>query len=255
MSDSEELPDPLDRNLCWRTIQVALQFLFAIWFGYRAKGIEHLPKGGALFLVNHQSFLDPLLVGLPLRRPVSFLARDNLFKVPVVGWILRNTYVMSIRRESAGTESLRKSIARVQHGFYVGLFPEGTRTLDSQLGNIKPGFISIARRGGVPIVPVGISGAFEAMPKNSFWIRPTRVRVVFGKPIPAERVAQLSQKDRQEEFLSVVSSEIDGCRRQAEKWRNGETLEDMSVASHSGEEESTASSESSGGAGSSKDSM
>ena len=221
MSVGEVLPDPTARNFVWRTIQVVLQFLFFVWLGMRSRGIEKLPSGGALLLSNHQSFLDPLLIGVWLKRPVSFLARDSLFRIPVVGWILRNTYVMSIRRESAGTESLRKSIARLKHGFYVGLFPEGTRTTDGDLKAMKPGFIAIARRGDAPVVPVGIAGAFEALPRGSFFLWPVRVRVVFGDPIPAEEVAELCQKGREEEFVQFVANRIDESRLAAEAWRRG----------------------------------
>ena len=101
------LPDPLSRNAHWRTIQFVLQIVVCVWLRYRARGMEHLPKqGGALLLINHQSYLDPLLVGLPLQRPVSYLARDSLFRVPVIGWILRNTYVMPINREAASTAAI-----------------------------------------------------------------------------------------------------------------------------------------------------
>ena len=65
---------------------------------------------------------------------MTFLARDTLFPVPFVGWVLRNTYVMPIRRDAATTETLRESIRRVEHGFYVGIFPEGTRSQDGSIG-------------------------------------------------------------------------------------------------------------------------
>ena len=107
----DDLPNPLSRNAHWRTLQFVLQILFCFWLRFRARGMERLPKvGGALLLVNHQSYLDPLLVGVPLQRPVSYLARDSLFRVPVIGWILRNTYVMPINREAASTSSLREAI-------------------------------------------------------------------------------------------------------------------------------------------------
>lgn len=223
MSEVESLPNPLARNLCWRVIQVTLQFAFTVWIGVRARGIEKLPPGGALFLINHQSVLDPLLVALWLKRPVSFLGRENLFEIPVIGWILRNTYVMSIRRDAAGTESMRKSIARLQHGYYVGLFPEGTRTADGQVGVLKPGFIVIARRGGTPIVPVGISGGFQALPRGSHFLRPVKVRVVFGDPIPVEQVNELCEKGREQEFVRIVTDRIEECFQTAEAWRTGKS--------------------------------
>lgn len=208
------------RNFVWRFIQFCFQIFCLVWFRYRCHGREQLPTGGALFLANHQSFLDPLLIAVFLKRPVSYLARDNLFRIPVIGWILKSTYVMPIRRESAGTESIRKSLARLQDGYYVGLFPEGTRTDDGSLGTVKPGFVAIARRGHVPIVPVGIAGAFEAFPRHAWWIRPSRVRIVFGEPIPTETVSELSQKGREQEFVEVVRERLEACHAAAAHWRN-----------------------------------
>lgn len=221
MTKNEPLTNPLARNWVWRIFQLHLQVFCAIWLRFRTRGSEHLPPGGALILANHQSFLDPLLVAVYLKRPVSFLARDSLFRVPVIGWILKHTYVMSIRRESAGTESLRKSISRLDQGFLVGLFPEGTRTTDGQVGEVKPGFVALVRRASVPIIPVGIAGAFEAMPRKSRLIWPVKVCLVYGEPISAETIQQLSQKGREQEFVNFVQRQLVACQQEAEMWRAG----------------------------------
>ncbi|HTN03079.1 MAG TPA: lysophospholipid acyltransferase family protein, partial [Planctomycetaceae bacterium] len=157
--EPDDLPDPLERNLLWRTLQVILQNVLCFWLGYRARGMENIPpSGGGLMVVNHQSFLDPVLVGLPLRRPISFVARDSLFRVPVLGWVLNNMYAIPINREAASTASLRESIRRLKQGFLVGIFPEGTRTTDGCVGELKPGFLALMRRSKQPVYPIGISG-------------------------------------------------------------------------------------------------
>lgn len=218
---SPALPDPVRRNTYWRTFQFILQGVFGIWLRYRARGIEHLPQaGGALLLINHQSFLDPLLVGLPLNRPVSYLARDSLFRVPVIGHILRNTYVMSINREAASTTSLREAIRRLDAGFYVGIFPEGTRTTDGHVGELKPGFVALMRRTQVPVIPVGVVGAYESYPKGRPFPFPGKVRVVFGKEIPRETLATFG-KANEEGLLSLVRERIETCVREAQHWRDG----------------------------------
>ena len=99
MSDSSEsdLPHPTRRNIVWLAIQFLLRLVFLVWLRLQVRGIERIAKsGGGLVLVNHQSFLDPMLVGVPLQRPVSYLGRDTLFPIPLIGWILRKTYVMPI---------------------------------------------------------------------------------------------------------------------------------------------------------------
>ncbi len=199
----------LHRNFIWWGIQLLLQPLFVVWFRYRATGFENLPpRGGALLLINHQSFLDPLLVGIGLNRPVSYLARDSLFRIPVLGALLRSTYVMAINRKAAGTESLRLSINRMKEGFLVGIFPEGTRTPNGELGKLKPGFVAIVRRSQSPVIPVGICGAHRAMPKGARFVYPRKVRVHYGKPLDPEKIKELTKRGREEEFVEYVTDQI-----------------------------------------------
>lgn len=210
---------PTRRNWVWYSIQVLLKVVFAVWLRYRARGVERIPpSGGGLFLSNHQSFLDPLLIGLPLTRPVSYLARDTLFPVPVVGWILRNTYVMPINREAAGTTSLRETLRRMEQGFLVGVFPEGTRSGDGSVGEFKPGFAAIVRRSNLPVYPVGIAGANRAMGRHSLFIKPHRVCVVFGEPIPADEITRLSRKGCEDDLVKVVHERVVACQQEAEAW-------------------------------------
>lgn len=212
--------DPRSRNVTWRVCQFVLQNIFCFWLQYRARGHEQLQESpGALLLANHQSYLDPLLVGLPLQRPVSFLARDSLFRVPVVGWILRQTYVMPINRDAASTASIRDCLRRLEQGYLVGIFPEGTRTSDGNLGELKPGFVAIVRRTDRPIIPIGIAGAFEALPRGAWWLRPARVRVVFGAPIERSELEPLLGKDRESELLELIRTRIAACCASAADWR------------------------------------
>lgn len=200
-----------------------LQNVFCFWLGYRARGYETLDNAeGGLVLANHQSFLDPLLIGLPLQRPISFLARDSLFRVPVVGWILRNTYVMPINREAASTASLRETLRRLDHGFLVGMFPEGTRTETGEVGAFKPGFVALLRRSSQPIFPVGIAGAFQAMGRKSLFLRPARVRVVVGRPITVEELKAYSGREQDQALIEFVRGRVTECFDEAEAWRLGD---------------------------------
>lgn len=218
--DTNLLPHPTRRNIVWTTFQFGMRLVFGFWLRYQCRGLGNLPRtGGGLVLVNHQSFLDPLLVGVPLQRPVSYLARDSLFPVPIVGWVLRETYVMPISRDSPSTASIRNALARMNHGFLVGVFPEGTRSSDGSVGDFKPGFISLIRRTRVPVYPVGIAGAHEAMPRGGFRLLPRPVRIVFGKPLDADTVRSLSSKGREKELVQFAQRAVAGCHEEAEAWR------------------------------------
>ena len=210
---------PLRRNWIWRSCQILLQVVFTTWLRYRARGVDRLPReGGALLLCNHQSFLDPLLVGLPLTRPVSFLARDSLFRVPVVGTILRMTYVMPLDRDGGGSAGIRETLRRLEQGFLVGIFPEGTRSADGAVGLLKPGFAALVRRTKLPLVPVGIAGANRALGRHSRFLWPCRVCVVFGTPFDPDELMRLKQKGREKELVEAVRQRIVACQQEAESW-------------------------------------
>ncbi|MGE0374777.1 MAG: lysophospholipid acyltransferase family protein [Planctomycetaceae bacterium] len=218
--DSRPLPSPVWRTWPWWPLQTMMQGLAPLWFRYRADGLENLPgDSGALLLINHRSFVDPVFAGLAVNRPVSFVARHNLFQVPLFGELLRRTYVIPINRDAAGTSSLREIVRRLEHGFLVGLFPEGTRYAGSgSLGSLKPGFVSILRRAKVPVIPVGIAGASAVMPRGTVLIRPCPVRVVFGEPIPASRITELSTRGREQELLELVATCMSETVNAAEEW-------------------------------------
>lgn len=209
--------DPRHRNWVWRTIQIVLQLLFSVFLRYRAYGHRELEQhSGMLFLVNHQSFLDPLLVGLPLSRPVCFLARDSLFRVPVVGWVLRSTYVMPINRESASTAVMRESIAKLKAGYWLGIFPEGTRSVDGQLGELKPGFLAIVRRAQVPVCVVGIAGSQHAFGRGMLFPRIAKVSVFFDTPIMPEELKTLLEHG-EEHLLAQIRSRLEASITEASK--------------------------------------
>lgn len=227
MSDKSTAPSlgsPLRRNWVWYISQVVVGIFFGIWLRFRAYGVERLPAtGGALLLGNHSSFIDPLLIGLPLKRPISFLARDTLFPVPVIGWMLRHTYVMPLNRDGGSSAAIRETLRRMEQGFLVGLFPEGTRSPDGTLGPFKPGFAALVRRTDLPIIPVGIAGANRALGRGSFFLKPRPVCVVFGEPLSEDEAAQLRQRGREEELVETVRSRIAKYQAEAEARLSGRT--------------------------------
>jgi len=220
-ASQQSLPDPYRRNLVWFGFQMLLKLTIPLLFRYRCRHCERIPETtGGLILSNHQSYLDPLLVGLPLCRPVSYIARENLFRIPLLGTILRKIYVMPINRDTAGTESVREAVRRMKAGFLVGVFPEGTRSSDGELGDIKPGFVALARRAKQPIYPVGIAGAYRAMPKGGLSIYPKKIRVVYGEPITADEVIHLARKGNEDEFLKSIHAKLQECLDEANDWYN-----------------------------------
>jgi 1-acyl-sn-glycerol-3-phosphate acyltransferase len=138
----------------------------AVWlFGLRVLGREHWPEGGGgLVCANHQSHFDPPLVGMTCSRRMNYLARDTLFNVPGLKQLIHFLDAIPIDREGGGLAGLKETLRRLKAGELVLIFPEGTRTHDGEVAPLKPGFIAVARRSRVPLIPVGVDGAFQAWP-------------------------------------------------------------------------------------------
>ena len=137
--------------------------------------------GGVLIVANHQSYLDPLLVGMAFPRPISYLAQEELFRVPGFGRLIRALGTHSVRRSGADPSAVRMVMRILRGGEPLLLFPEGTRTWDGTLGRFRPGVGAIAVRCRVPLLPICIEGAFKCWPRTRTLPMPARVAVAFGE--------------------------------------------------------------------------
>ena len=215
-------PRPPRRPVHWFVLQQLFRVWFAIWFRYSSRGHTHGPTHSpALLLSNHQSFLDPLLVGLPINRPVSYLARDSLFRIFGLGALMRISHVVPIKREGGGGGGLRETLNHLAQGHLMGIFPEGTRSLDGSVGPLKPGFSVLLRRVDVPVIPVGIAGANRAFGPGKKFIWPAKICVVYGEPIPLDVIAQSRERGQEDRLLSEVRQRIVDCQAQAESIARG----------------------------------
>jgi 1-acyl-sn-glycerol-3-phosphate acyltransferase len=178
-----------------------------LYFRFRYRGGEHVPREGPLVLVcNHQSNLDPLMVGVACPRQLSYLARDTLF-VGAFGWLIRSFDAIPIDREGTGLAGLRNTLGRLKKGDAVLMFPEGTRTPDGNLQPLKPGFAPLVRRSGATIVTAALDGPFRSMPRGVKWPRPVRISLQFGPPITPEEIASVDD----DQLVAQVADRIADC--------------------------------------------
>jgi len=164
-------------------------------FGVRTRFAEPLPaRGGLIVLSSHQSHLDPLLLGLACDRRLSSLARSSLYAFKPFGAVITALDAIPVDREASALVAMKTVIRRLEEGAAVIIFPEGTRTATGRLGELKSGFALIAKRAGVPIVPVAIVGAWECWPKTRLLPRPGRIRLEFGRLVRPEEIAALDDR-------------------------------------------------------------
>ncbi len=172
-------------------LRIVSRTIFRTYFRGRWAGVEGVPRtGGVLLAANHQSFLDPVLVGLPLPRECHYMARDSLFKNRWFRRLIVHLNAFPVRRGAADLGAVKEILRRLRNGAAVVVFPEATRTRDGSIGEINANSISIAKKAGVVIVPVIIDGAFDSYPRTAKFPRPARIRVTFAEPLSIEQVRE-----------------------------------------------------------------
>ena len=147
-------------------------------------------------VTNHQSFLDPWLIGIAPSRQVHYMARDTLFKGGFLHFLMELWNAFPVKRGAADLGAIRMAVDVLDRGYLLNIFPEGTRSEDGSIGTVAPGMVLILNRckNDVPIVPVVIDGAYETWPRDAkmpkLW--GGRIRIQHGKPIPASEWRPLS---------------------------------------------------------------
>jgi len=190
-------------HLCqWLLLGPVLALTRTRYFGVPDIGAV---RSGLLIASNHQSFLDPVLVGVSLVRPISYLARRSLFRIHGLNALLRAVRTHPVRRGGVDRAALRTVRRLLAGGEAILIFPEGTRTADGSLGRFKPGVASLAIRHGVPVLPVCIEGAFACWPRTQVLPRPGRVAVAYGRLLDPTGKAP-------DELTQLVRDEIERLR-------------------------------------------
>lgn len=179
------------KTLTYRTLNGLAKLGSRTLFPTRYEGREHLPAAGPLVLCsNHQSYLDIPLIAAGVPRHVSFVARESLARSPLLARFMERCGAVLVRRGEADHGALKEMVAHLAAGDCVCIFPEGSRTKDGSIGEFRRGALLAARRGRAPVVPVAVTGSFEAWPPGQGLPRPHRIRIRFGEPVdPRDRDA------------------------------------------------------------------
>lgn len=147
-------------------------------------GQESFPKKGSVILApNHVSYADPPTAGCGLSRKVRFMAKTELFHVPVIGYLIRKVGAFPVKQNTADRAALKRAIELLGKGEVVCIFPEGRRSPDGNLMEAQPGFGMIALKSKAPVVPVALIGTDKLLPRHSIFIHFARVKVIYGEPM------------------------------------------------------------------------
>jgi len=218
-------PNPLLRRIRLpKTIESSNPFYFAMRWGLRVTmpaawkarvyGRHNEPaEGGVVYISNHQSFLDPMLVGFGLIRPLSYMARSTLFDTPGLKQLISFLNAFPVKRGTADTGALKEAMRRIKRGGQVLIFAEGTRTRDGLISPFLPGVALLAQRAAKWIVPVVIDGAFEAWPRTRGLPGAGHIVVSFGEPIAQEHARRFKPAPLVEHIRQIMIQMQTGVRR------------------------------------------
>src|SRR3954471_10450308 len=197
-------------------VRAVLGAAILVWFRVARHGREHIPKRGPVILAaNHRSFLDPFVVGICMRRPVYFVAKQELFAKRWQGWLLNRLGAFPIKRGESDEESMQTALGVLARGGALVIFPEGTRHRTGPLHRPKRGVGRLALETGAPVVPIAILGSEHA--RRGWRIRPVWVRVRCGRPLTFPRVANPSPRLAEE-----VTARLWPCIDLQWQWLGGE---------------------------------
>lgn len=161
--------------MLYTTMRALVRFLLFLLYRIDVEGKENIPdQGSAVICSNHISNLDPPLVGASIARQIHFMAKDELFRIPIIARFLRALNAFPVKRGEGDAAAVKNAIRLLRNGQMLGIFPEGTRSKTGELGKAHIGAALIALKGKAPIVPVAIIGPYRLF---------RRVKLVIGEPI------------------------------------------------------------------------
>ena len=174
-------------SFTYRLVSSLLVFpVFRLLFRGSTAGNNRVPMQGPLVVVaNHGSHLDPPLLGHALGRPVAFMAKAELFGIPLLGHVIRACGAYPVRRGASDREAIRTATARLEEGWATGVFLDGTRQSDGRINNPLPGAALLAARTGAPLLPVAIHNSHRALGAGRSWPRLVPIQLRIGEPVPA----------------------------------------------------------------------
>ncbi|MGY0375041.1 lysophospholipid acyltransferase family protein [Clostridium sp. JNZ J1-5] len=172
----------------------------------KARGVENVPDGACCFVANHQGNFDILAILAAIDKPMGFIAKKEMAKIPLISRWMRNIRCVFIDRKNVreSLKAINEGANNLKNGYSMVIFPEGTRSKSHNIGEFKKGSLKMATKAKVPIVPITIDGSYKIFEEHNGWLRKGEIKLTIEKPIYLEKLSQEEQKNLSE----IVKAEI-----------------------------------------------
>lgn len=190
--------------------------VYKVVYNFKIEGIENIPQDRPLVMAsNHRSYADPVILTIPMKRPVTYMAKEELFKNKLFGWFITKLGAFPVKRGAGDMQVIDDSIAILNSGRNLVIFPEGTRSKDGKVGKGKTGVALIAAKSGADVIPCGIVFEGEKLKFRS------KLTLRFGKVIPAEEIAvedasPKALKGVKKRIMSAITELVEGTAEEKE---------------------------------------
>lgn len=182
--------------MIYRFCRALLRMFFAIVYRLEAQGLNNIPDGGPVILCsNHISNLDPPVVGIPLERKVHYMAKQELFNIPVFGWLITQLGAFPVKRGGVSKDSIRLAIQMLKAENVLGIFPEGTRKNAGGMG--KKGAAMLAFKAEATVIPVAVIGNYRPFSK---------MYVVYGQPVDLSEFAEGGSEELEKATEKIMTT-------------------------------------------------
>ncbi len=208
-------PKKMSEDIIYNLSTLFFKISLILWNRLEVYNSHLIPKsGGVLIVTNHASYLDPAIIGVAARyRPVHFMARNTLWKSKFAKWWLNNVCCIPVSRDTGDIAALKKSISILKNEKVLSIFPEGTRTIDGNLQDAKSGVGFIIEKSKCVVIPAYIDGSFKSFSKNCKWIKPNKIKIIFGKPIDNNDFLRLGEgKSSYDLYVDLIMRKIKEIR-------------------------------------------